>query len=94
MTRCRKKKNGQTFSTNDKVYYLRDKTWRGPGKVIGQDSAVVFIRHGGAIVRAHSCKVQLVLPSKICEKTSETFLNITWSLLISNSPKSQHEGFV
>ena len=30
----------------------------GPGKVIGWDGSVVFIRHGGQYVKAHSCRVQ------------------------------------
>ena len=42
------------------MYYKRkdQPRWRGPGKVIGQDGSVVFIRHGGQYVKAHSCGVQ------------------------------------
>lgn len=39
------------YETGDKVYYKRaDCTeWKGPGVVIGQDGAVVFVRHGGIL---------------------------------------------
>ena len=39
----------------DEVYYKRGDCpeWKGPGTVIGQDGAVVFVRHGGTCVRVH-----------------------------------------
>ncbi len=51
------------FNQADNVYYNRgaDEQWKGPGTVIGQDSAVVLVRHGGALVRAHrSCLKHVV----------------------------------
>ena len=43
------------YITGDKVFYKRpdNDEWCGPAIVIGQDNAVVFLRHGGQLVRAH-----------------------------------------
>ena len=43
------------------VHYKRkdDVNWKGPGKVIGQDGPVVFIRHGGFYIKVHCCRVQI-----------------------------------
>ena len=37
----------------DKVYYKRpdNEEWKGPGRIIGQDGKIVFVRHGGVVVR-------------------------------------------
>lgn len=35
------------------VYYQREKKWKGPGKVLGQDGKVVFVRHGCVYVKVH-----------------------------------------
>ena len=42
----------------DKVYYKRpgNKEWKGPGRVIGQDGKIVFVRHG-VVVRVHVCRI-------------------------------------
>lgn len=50
------------YVTGDKVYYKRVNCTecKGPRVVIGQDGAVVFVRHGGILVRVHHsrlCKV-------------------------------------
>ena len=31
--------------------------WHGPGKVIGQDGKVVFVRHGDQLVRVSTCRI-------------------------------------
>lgn len=51
-----------TDMNRDKVYYKRvDCTeWKGPGVVIGQDGAVIFIRHGGIYVRVHRSRLRKV----------------------------------
>ena len=48
------------FSPGDKLYYKRpdSQEWKGPGTVIGQDGPVVFVRHGGTLVRVHKCRLQ------------------------------------
>lgn len=48
-------------SPEDKVYYKRpdNQEWKGPGVVIGQDGPVVFVRHGGMLVRVHKCRLRL-----------------------------------
>ena len=44
----------------DKVYYKRPdgQEWKGPGTVIGQDGPLVFVRHGGSLVRVHKCRLR------------------------------------
>ena len=45
--------NTTNFKTGEKVFYKRDgnNKWKGPGKVIGQDGKIVFVRHGNVYVR-------------------------------------------
>lgn len=52
----------EIYTLGDRVYYKRpdNKEWKGPGKVIGQDGVVVFVRHGGQIVRVHVCRLKKV----------------------------------
>lgn len=47
------------FEAGDKVFYKRDDSnrWRGPGKVIGQDHKIVFVRHADQIVRVSTCRL-------------------------------------
>ena len=51
-----------TFKHGEKVYYKRsdEKQWKGPATVIGQDSVLVFIRHGGSAYRVHQSKIMPV----------------------------------
>ena len=44
------------------MFYQRasSKEWKGPGTVLGQDGAVVFVRHGGTYVRVHPCRFRKV----------------------------------
>ena len=53
---------GDKFVTGEKVFYKRPDSpeWKGPGTVIGQDSVVVFVRHGGTYVRVHQSRLQRV----------------------------------
>ena len=53
--------SGEKFSNGDKVYFLRDNKWKGPGWVIGQDNVVVFIRYGGTLVRVHESRIKRYL---------------------------------
>lgn len=54
--------SGISYQTGDKVYYKRpdSKEWKCLGVVIGQDGAVVFVRHGGMLVRVHQCRLTKV----------------------------------
>ncbi len=47
------------YVTCDKVYYKRVDCpeWKGPGVVIVQDGAFVFVRHGGTLVRVHQSRL-------------------------------------
>lgn len=49
------------YVAGDKVFYKRADCleWKGPGVVIGQDGAVVFVRHGGGgvLVRVHQSRL-------------------------------------
>ena len=38
------------------MFYRRNDAWKGPVTVIGQDGPLVFIRHGGSIIRAHQTR--------------------------------------
>ena len=42
------------------MYYKRpdNREWKGPGRVIGQDGKMVFVRHGGVLVRVHVCRLR------------------------------------
>ena len=44
----------------DRVFYKRciDSTWSGPANVIGLDGKIVFVRHGGAVLRIHVSQVR------------------------------------
>ena len=55
------RKTRDFFSLGQEVYYKRnnDIKWKEPGKVIGQDGPVVFIRHGGHYVKVHCSTIQL-----------------------------------
>ena len=61
-SRRQTRSSGMTFIQGEEVCYKRNDNprWKGPAKVIGQDGPVVFIRHGGKHIKAHSCRVQLV----------------------------------
>lgn len=57
--RSRVRASEEVFVPGDSVYYKReDKVkWLGPAKVIFQDGKVVFLRHGGIMVRASPTRV-------------------------------------
>ena len=57
--RCQVRAVEENFNQGDKVYYKRDdgSRWRGPGKVIGQDNKIVFVRHGDQLVRVSTCRL-------------------------------------
>ena len=56
--------SGDKFVTGDRVYFLRDNEWKGPGWVIGQDNVVVFVRYGGTYVRVHESRLLRELDAK------------------------------
>ncbi|VDI64595.1 Hypothetical predicted protein [Mytilus galloprovincialis] len=66
--------SGIIYQTGDKVYYKRpdNKEWKGPGVVIGQDGAVVFVRHGGMLVRVHQCRLTKVSTIPETEENKNT----------------------
>ena len=47
------------YENGEKVFYRRKDTkgWKGPATVIGVDGKVVFLRHGGSLVRAHASSI-------------------------------------
>ncbi|CAG2194339.1 unnamed protein product [Mytilus edulis] len=65
---------GIIYQTGDKVYYKRPdkKEWKGPGHVIGQDGAVVFVRHVGMLVRVHQCRLTKVSTIPETEENKNT----------------------
>ena len=47
------------ITMGDNVYFKRqDDKWHGPGKVIGRDGKQVLVKHGGAVIRVHSFRLQ------------------------------------
>ena len=74
--------SGEMFKPGDTVYYKRDDChrWRGPGKIIGQDQKVVFVRHGNIYVRVSPCNFF---------KVGEEFGNHDPKK--NNEPKEEHE---
>ena len=62
------------YTTGDEVYYKRsdNNKWKGPAKVIGQDGPVVFIRHGGQLVKAHIRHIQSTNPHKSEQESKVT----------------------
>ena len=55
------------FCVGDSVYYKRpdgkSKDWHGPATVIGTDSKIVFIRHGGQVLRVSPIHLRAVVDS-------------------------------
>ncbi|ESO93006.1 hypothetical protein LOTGIDRAFT_162030 [Lottia gigantea] len=47
----------ELFHQGDKVYFKLDDSskWRGPGRVIGQDDKIVFVRYGSVYVQVPTC---------------------------------------
>ena len=62
-----------TCTMGDKVYYKRPDSpeWKGPGVVIGQDGAVIFIWHGGVMVRVHQCRLKSSIQDEIDHKNDQ-----------------------
>ena len=67
----------ETFFPGDRVFYKRDDNnrWRGPGKVIGQDGKVLFIKHGSQLVRVATCRAIKTESSKSVNEESRQFVN-------------------
>ena len=54
--------SGNINTIGDEVYYKGDNTpeWKGPGRVLGQDGAVVFILYRSCYIKTHTCWVQYI----------------------------------
>ena len=51
------------FEIGTKIYFkqnIKKKKWRGPGHIIRQDGAIVYIRQGGILYKAHYSRTQLI----------------------------------
>ena len=72
----------QIFNNGDRVFYMREgsKKWLGPAKVVFQDGKVIFIRHGGIMVR--------VSPNRLIKAPEDPTLTP-----MENSAKSRGEEF-
>ena len=57
----------EVYKSVNKVCYKRpnETKWKGPGVVIGVEGPVVFVRHGGSLVRVHRCRIQKVCGDKV-----------------------------
>jgi transposase InsO family protein len=76
---------GDKYQLGDKVYYKRpdNREWKGPGRVIGQDGKIVFVRHGGVLVRVHVCRLR---------KCSETYSHTANNESSENQQRSDGES--
>ena len=63
--------------TADRVYYKQANCteWKGPGVVIGQDGAAVFVRHGGILVRVHHSRLCKVNTQEQDKQTAQDVAN-------------------
>ena len=43
----------QHFQVDDCVFYRRFGRWSGPGKVIGRDGKILYVRNGGQVAKVH-----------------------------------------
>ncbi len=53
--------NDVKYHNGDTVYFKRakEKKWRGPAKVLGQDGQQVLLKYGGYYTRSHPCRLTL-----------------------------------
>ena len=61
------------FLFGDWVYYKRqnENEWRGPGKVVGIDEPIFFIRHGGIVVKVHRTHLKRCSEPMFASNSSE-----------------------
>ena len=104
------KAGNRKFYTGDTVYYKRNdsRKWKGPGKVIGQDSQQVLIKHGGMYVRVHPCRVmhwkeshfqrssinknENSLTPEASHQTSASIINEQSKIIVDNANSSSDES--
>ena len=53
------REGNEALLPGETAFYKRehDKSWRGPGTILGIDGKIVFLRHGGNVIRAHRTHV-------------------------------------
>ena len=78
-----------TYNIGDEVFYKRNDSpeWKGPGKVLGQDGSVLFIRQGLRYIKVHLCRVQPVHMQNIESSYSDNTPNIE-SSYSDNTPNT------
>ena len=55
---------GEEFKQGEKVFFLRDGEWKGPGWIIGKDNIVMIVRYGGTYVCVYESRLSRALESK------------------------------
>ena len=67
------------FDLGQAVYYKRNNyiKWKVPGKIVGQDGSVVFIRHGDFYITVHCSRIQIAdsLPDTIPQYNDSQLLS-------------------
>ena len=58
--RCKTRPGNSNVSTGDSVFFYRSKKWHGPGKFIGKDGKIIFVRHSGSLYKVHDTEVRLL----------------------------------
>lgn len=81
----------EKFETGDKVYYKREgkDKWLGPGKVLFQDGRVVFVRHGGILVRVSPNR--LLKKMSRCPSPSQKILETTQTKSLSRGNEFEND---
>ena len=82
----------ESCQAGDRVYYKRpdSESWKGPGTVIGCDGPIVFVRHGGALVKVHKCSLRKVNQN---DKSEDVINNIVDVNVSNNSNKHDEMEF-
>ena len=66
------------YENGDQVFYKfgTDPRWHGPGKVIGTDNKIVFLRHGGNIISMSQSRIMNAKPSEKVSTVSKERENV------------------
>ena len=78
------------YIIGDSVYFqcARERQWRGPGKVLGQDEQQVLVKYGSSYIRVHPCWLALECSHDKTDNKVSAILNLNDS--IQEQPKKRN----